>query len=88
MVPPNLPPWYLWFPEQSAGGDGDGPEDTVPELADDLYRRPVSSAGNGPTMQARSLPARAPFGGNMTGSGFRPTGYTPQPQIPAYWYGR
>jgi hypothetical protein len=86
MVPPNLPPWYLWFPSDPPAVTETAQKTPYPNWPT-TWPPTGSSAGNGPTMQA-PVRSQAPFGGNMTSSGFQPTGYTPQPQIPAYWYGR
>jgi hypothetical protein len=87
MVPPNLPPWYLWFPNQPSPVMETAQKTPYPNWPTTWPPAGTSADGAPPAM--RQVPrSQAPFGGDMSGSGFQPTGFAQPQQIPQYWYGR
>ena len=80
FVPPNLPPWYLWFPNEPINNLQSAQSSPYPHWPNAWP--PVAGGGR----PATNYTSQTPYGGTLTSQGFQPAG--PAMQAPSYWSGR
>jgi hypothetical protein len=83
FVPPDLAPWYMWFPNQPLPPLQAAQTSPYPNWPSTW---PPSNQGHA-APRNYSMTSQAPFGGNLTSPGFQQAGPVAM-QAPSYWYGR